>query len=206
MKPPDTWSSAKQLRRAFKPYGLNLGELVFIWNKLHQNLSVLFELVVKSPSRKMGVSIWHSTDNDYAQRRMLRAAAQVATQLTPAHREDILWVLDRIDDTLRHNRNDAIHAPLTFIQGLSEAAKISVIPDPGSDSPRAKSLWKKGFNDLNEYLEENIALASILSDFAGDMFDAILNPSGRTWPDRPDLPQAHRKKSRKRSSRPNAAK
>jgi hypothetical protein len=124
MKRLNPWPTEKQLKKAFKPYGINLGELVFIWNDLHHTLSSLFELVVKSPSRKMGVSIWYSTDNDYAQRKKLRAAAQRATQFSESQRGDIVWMIDRIDDTLRHNRNDAIHAPLTFLQSLSDETKI----------------------------------------------------------------------------------
>ena len=142
--------SASQLRRASRPYAVSVGELAFSWNSLHNHLGNLFELVVKSPSRRMGISIWYSSDSDYAQRKMLRAAVQVATQLTAEQRKDICWALDRIDDTLRHSRNDAIHAPLTFIQSLNDMS-IKMVLDMG-DHPRARSLWTRAeaFKDLND--------------------------------------------------------
>jgi hypothetical protein len=199
------WPTGKQLNRAFNPYAANLGELVFHWNSLHNELSHLFELVIKSPVRKMGVSIWHSTDSDFAQRKMLRAATEIASHLSKPQREDILWVLNRIEDGLRHNRNDALHAPLIVIMDYA-LTKITVVPDPNSDSPRARALIKKGFDNLNEFLRENIELANLLELFSNGMFQAILNPSERAWPQRPALPHAHRKKSPKGSSRQNSAK
>src|SRR3954470_9699664 len=92
--------SVAQIRKATRPYATSLGELVFAWNDLHENLSKLFELAIKSPLRNMGTSIWHSTDSDFAQRKMLRAAVERASHLLPPQRKDILWILNRIDDTL----------------------------------------------------------------------------------------------------------
>jgi len=190
--------SATQLRRAFRPYAISLGELAFSWNSLHSHLADLFELVVKSPSRRMGVSIWYSSDSDYAQRKMLRAAIEAASQFTAQQRADIRWVLDRIDEALRHSRNDAVHSPLTFIQSLDDISIIRVIPDM-SDNPRARSLWAKArsFEDLNVLFKEAKALADVLDDYVTGIFRAILNPSERSWPTRPKLPNAHRKKGGK---------
>jgi hypothetical protein len=189
--------SASQLRRAFRPYAISLGELALSWNSLHNNLAKLFELVVKSPSRRMGVSIWYSSDSDFAQRRMLRAAVQVAAQLTAEQRKDICWALARIDDALRHSRNDAIHAPLAFIQSLNDMS-IKLVPDMG-DHPRARSLWTRAqeFKDLNDLYKETRTLADALDDYVADIFLAIINPSEKSWPVRPKLPSAHRKKARK---------
>jgi hypothetical protein len=203
--------SRDQLRKAGQPYAAALGELIIAWNDLHETLSFLFELAIKSSSRQMGISIWHSTENDYAQRKMLRAAVEQATHFTEDQREDMLWVLDRIDNTLRHSRNDMIHSPVSFIQGLTDEGPSdeSIVVVPGtSDNPRAKALWARAarpgakalwttVGNLKSHFDETRRLAEVLDDFAMDMFRTILNPSEWSWPKRPALPQAHRKKGGK---------
>jgi hypothetical protein len=195
-----------QIRRAFRPYGVKLGELVLFWNDLHHNLSVLFELVVKSPSRKMGMSIWYSTDSDYAQRKMLRAATETANQLTVEQRGDILWIIDKIDDSLRHHRNNALHSPLAFVHDVTQTPRIFVIPNFYTDSPRAKALLARGFDNFKVELEDYISLATVLSDFAEEIGRSVFAPAERPWPKRPLLPHAHRKKSPKEGPRQNTAK
>jgi hypothetical protein len=199
-----SWSPGT--RKAFRPYAIKLGELVFVWNELHHNLSVLFELVVQSPSRKMGMAIWHSTDSDFAQRKMLRAATERASQLTTSQRDDILWALNRIDESLRHDRNDALHSPFAFLSDVPDMTGLLTVPHPSSDSPRAKSLRAKGLTNLKARFKEHVALATALSDFTAKIGQTILAPAVETWPDRPSLPHAHQKKSRKGSSRQNNTK
>jgi hypothetical protein len=190
-----------------QPHAARIGQLVIAWNELHETLSKLFELVVDSPHRKMGVSIWHSTDNDFAQRKMLRAAIGRSKKLKPPQSEDIIWVLNRIDDTLRHNGNDVVHSPYLHIYGLAKASKLHVMPDVHSESPRAKSLFNKMVADgLAEHIEEATQLADRLGDFANNMFRTILNPTERSWQQRPKLPRAHRKASPKGSSCQSSAK
>jgi hypothetical protein len=191
------WPTEAQLRKARQPYAISVGELVFAWNALHENLSEIFELAIKSPSRYMGTSIWHSTDSDFAQRKMLRAAVERAKHFSQTQRADILWILNRVDDTLRHNRNDAIHAHYIYIQNVPDTSRIIMMPDMASESPRAKSLSAKARSNLKQYLEENTQLADILTDYSSEIFSAILAPAVRSWPERPELPQAHRKKSQK---------
>lgn len=197
--------TAAQYRRAFRPYGAAIGDLVYSWNSLHQKLAILFELVVKSPSRKMGMAIWYSTDSDFTQRKMLRAAVEKCTQLSAPQRDDITWALNKIDDSLRHNRNDALHSPFVF---MVVGAGFSVIPDFTSDSPRAQSLWRNTRTtlDLKKSLREYNQLCSTLSEFFGSICYSILAPAARKWPDRPALPHAHRKKNRRGSSRQRTAK
>src|SRR5262249_59933633 len=74
-------------RRAYRPYGTAIGDLVYMWNSLHHRLAKLFELTIKSANRGTGTAIWYSTDSDYSQRRMLRAAIEKPTQLTDTQRE-----------------------------------------------------------------------------------------------------------------------
>src|SRR5215813_10376154 len=86
-----------QRRRVFRPYALDIGYLVYSWNRLHDVLSVLFALVVQSTSPKLAGAIWHSTDNDFSQRKMLRAAVETADHLADSQKKDILTVLNKID-------------------------------------------------------------------------------------------------------------
>ena len=41
------YPSMRQLKKAFKPYAVELGQLIFAWNSLHDKLSFLFELAIK---------------------------------------------------------------------------------------------------------------------------------------------------------------
>jgi hypothetical protein len=190
-----------------EPHATRIGQLVIAWNGLHDRLAKLFELVVNSPYREMGISIWHSTDNDFTQRKMLRAAVGKCKKLQVSQRDDILWMLNQIDDPLRHDRNDVIHSPYMHIHGLAEAARMHIMPDFHSENPRAKSLFTKTLmSDLAEHIEETTKLAHALDAFADDIFRTILNPIERSWPQKPELPRAHRKKIPKGSSRQSTAK
>ena len=201
MGPPE-----EQYREAFSPYAAAIGELVFAWNALHDNLAKLFELVVASRSREMGMAIWFSTDSDYSQRKMLRAAVNNASQLTKAQVDDIVWMLNKIEGDLRHNRNDAIHSPFAFVHGIPGDTAIFVIPAFMSNSPRARSLSRNAGHDLKKYLEEQTQLADALAEFVRKICNSILAPVIHSWPEKPKLPHAHRKKSREGSSRQNIAK
>ena len=177
---------------------------------MHRNLGVLFALIVRSPSEKMALAIWYSTDSDYAQRKMLHVAVEKATHLSSEQICGILWAINRIDDSLRHHRNDAMHAPLAFLLGTPEnpdAPIISMTADPHSPNPRAVSLFKKtGLADLRKYLKEQEELAHVLAAYIAEMGNAIKDPVTHAWPDKPKLPRAHQTKTRKRSSHRNTDK
>ena len=85
-------------RRAFRPYGLAIGDVVYTWNSLHDELAKLFELTINSKNRSIGASIWYSTDSDYAQRKMLKAALGKASHFTPKQRSDISWMLSKVEE------------------------------------------------------------------------------------------------------------
>jgi hypothetical protein len=162
----------------------------------------LFELVVNSQSREMGWAIWFSTDSDHTQRNMLRASVSRAAQFSGPQKEGILWALNKIDDSLRHHRNDAIHAPLIFVHGdprgdLNDSMHISVISDLTSANPRAKSLWKNSGPDLRKWLRDQTRLAESLDGYLHKICNSIIAPTLHSWPDKPKLPHAHQKKSRK---------
>jgi len=190
-----------------RPLAAKVGQLAIAWNELHETLSKLFELVVDSPHRKMGVSMWHSTDNDFCTTEDAASRRWAVQETQTTSIRGYSWVLNRIDDTLRHNGNDVVHSPYLHIYGLAKASKLHVMPDVHSESPRAKSLFNKMVADgLAEHIEEAPQLADRLGDFANNMFRTILNPTERSWQQRPKLPRAHRKASPKGSSCQSSAK
>jgi hypothetical protein len=69
--------SQKQLEKQFEPYAIELGKLVYAWNRLHEKLFDLFWAVTGLQNGNIANAIWHSIDRDRAQRQMLRKAAQV---------------------------------------------------------------------------------------------------------------------------------
>jgi len=185
--------SIEDLIEIFRPYGFQIGYLVFSWNRLHENLSKLFIEIVKPDAPAIPLAIWHSTDNDFAQRKMLREAIVADQKIEAATKKRALWILDHVESSLRFDRNDALHAPLSFMTGLvDDAVKTWVEPDVFSASPRAKSLRAKGHRDLLEHLKEFSELTIVLANHAEAVHLTILNPT-RTLPDKPKLPHAHRK-------------
>jgi hypothetical protein len=127
-------------RRLFKRYGTHIGYLAITWNRLHDNLSKIFVQVLKSPSPKIASAVWFSTNSDFSQREMLRVAVPRASHLSTQQRESILWLLCQVEETLRYQRNDAIHAPLVLVKQLAKDAVATIQADMNSESPRVRNL------------------------------------------------------------------
>jgi len=191
--------TAAEFKKALRPYVTTLGYVAFSWNRLHDNLSHLFKALVKTESADMAQAIWYPADSDIIQRKMLRSAAEMAIHLTTSQRDEIKWLLNQIDDALRHQRNNALHAPLMLMRGVIDDVLLTwVEANKFSASPRAKALRDK--NLINEF-EAYGAHIDVLSDYAANMSNAIIFPGVHTWPERPDLPHAHQKKKIRRSTR-----
>ncbi len=115
----------KQLKVMFRPYAEQIGFLVANWNTLHEHLPHVFSIILKTSDRdEMAMAIWHSTDSDFLQRKMLRSVVKNA-KIAKEKRDAILWIIDKIDESLRHRRNDAIHAPWIFMTGIVNDALSS---------------------------------------------------------------------------------
>jgi hypothetical protein len=192
----------KKSKRAFRPYGLAIGKIVLHWNALHQNLSSLFEYLIGARYLHPDY-IWHSTDNDYQQRKMLRAVAEKSSRINDIQRAHIISVLNTIDNGLRHNRNDALHAPLIVtLETTAEQLSLHFMADLLSSNPRAKSLLKNSDAvGLLAYLNEQAEWAESLAQHMNDMLSYFSTPPRGPWPDKPNLPHAHRKKSRRAKPR-----
>jgi hypothetical protein len=191
--------TAAQSRKAFKPYGALIGYVAFAWNRLHENLSILFQMAVKPETPLVAPAIWYTTDNDFIQRKMLRVAIQQTHHLSANQRQDMLYILNTIDESLRHKRNDALHAPLMLTRGvIDDTVATWAEANIWSQSPRAKALLNK--NLLREF-EEYGDLADMLSDYAAHMCQSLMFPDRHPWPKRPAVPSAHKKKGNSRRGR-----
>jgi hypothetical protein len=131
---PYKYPSPRQIKAAFRPFAHELGYLAIVWNQLHDNLLTIFIEVLIPTDDFAAKAIWYSTDSDFQQRKMLRALIELDTQtlflddrepkLKSFQREAIFWVLDQIEKPLRHQRNNALHAPLMLIPGVADGAVV----------------------------------------------------------------------------------
>src|SRR6202035_2579226 len=61
--------------RNFRPLALELGWLLYEWNRLHESLAEIFAAVLcPNESAVVALAVWHSARSDLAQREMLLAA------------------------------------------------------------------------------------------------------------------------------------
>jgi hypothetical protein len=191
--------SARATKAAFRPYAVELGQLAIAWNQLHHNLALLFKLLLRAESDVAAGAIWYATDNDFTQRKMLRAIVETdqnsppaMQKILPAHREEILWILDQTDSSLRHKRNNALHAPLMLLRGVyDDAVRSWVEAHFNPQNPRARPLRGK---DLIEEFRDYTALADVLGSYANVIWHTITFSAVHPLPERPLLPEAHKKK------------
>jgi hypothetical protein len=176
--------SATAQDKAVRPYALEVGKLIFEWNKLQEYLGLIFMMTLKQHSAT-ALAVWHSTDNDRTQRKMLRAAAGKAfgqDSLAPEKAlEDIIWLVNKADD-LANARNNAIHSPIMLI--ASEFPSLTIGSFWFYGNPRAANL--KGKELLTEF-KWGWKTARTLAIFALGIYQALSH--GATWPKRPLLPQ-----------------
>lgn len=197
----------KRAKAALRPCSVELGYLAVAWNQLHLNLLALFVLLLGARREPHAKALWYSLDSDFSQRKLLRTIIDTEIKILPqsertlpaTQAEDILWLLDQIDNSLRHKRNNAIHAPLMVIQGVvDDAIKIwgEVHFDP--QNPRAKPLRSK--NLIQEY-KDYTALTEGLATYAIQIVYALRFGGHHPWPDRPLSPLAHKTKAKARQGK-----
>ena len=206
MRPPKQFT-AKYTKSVLRPYTHELGYLAVCWNQIHHNLSSIFSVLLKSRDGYAGQTIWHAVDSDFTQRKMLRALLELDDKMPTGerylrlpkdHQEDILWILNQIDESFRHKRNNAIHAPLMIVRHLvDDGFKITVQAHFNPHNPRARPLRDK---DIKKEYREYAEFAEMLSGYSHRIWVALVT-STSPWPDRPPLPQAHKKRQRTRQAR-----
>ena len=183
--------SQERLQQGFEPYAIELGLLVHCWNRLQSRLAELFSDIVGTQSSTMPKAIWYAVPVDRTQRQMLLAGA-IAAQISDRAKEDIKWIVDRAEE-FEDRRNNAIHAPLTF---MTDQHGTTLVSAWYTGHPRAKKLKDKELmNEFKWYGET----AAVLAAFAQDIH-LSLKQTSRPWPDRPPLPQLQRTTTLKEKS------
>lgn len=198
--------SPKASKTVLRPYSVQLGQLATAWNWLHHNLSSLFWLILRARNEHFAQVIWHSTDSDFVQRKMLRAIIEmdqksmpIQRRLKPDQAKAIIYILNEIDNNLRHKRNNAVHAPLMVLTGVrDDGVKSWVEAHFNPLNPRAKPLRDK---DLIQEFKDYTAHAEMLNRYAVQIWNALNYPGRFPWPDKPPVPQAHKKKQKIRRAR-----
>ena len=171
------------------PYLHELALVVIAWNGLHLELSQLFCTVAGIQDMATGLRIWHSTDNDRAQRKLLREAIRGDLRHLPRvkakgeafaekAKKDIDYILEKADE-ISGPRNDAIHSPYLFETNKNQ---ITMRAFDFFMSPRAKAQSTK---DLLAEFQKQRNTASALSAFSQGIRLALYLTPEPPWPIRP---------------------
>ncbi len=183
-----------KVRKGCSPYLHELALVVLAWNDLHLELSRLFCVVAGISDMATGLRIWHSTDSDRAQRKLLREALRGNLQHLPRVKNkeekfstravnDIECILKKVD-SMSGASNNAIHSPYLF---AIEGEAITMQPFDFFMSPRAKELSGK---DLLLEFRKQRETFSALSAFTQSVRLAFYLIPEPAWPMRPTLPTA----------------
>ncbi len=196
-----------RIRKQAAPYFHELGLVVASWNELHEQLGQLFWTVTGISNGYIALGIWHSTENDRAQRKMLEAilpfslgelqrAKQNGPNWVHRAREEIKWILDRVN-TLADRRNDAVHSPFLIQQ---DGQRWKVASSTFFQHPRAKKLGgKELLSEFRWYRKTADALSSYAQNVRLGLYAESFS-----WPNRPSLPPL--KPIRRRLSKKTASK
>jgi hypothetical protein len=208
---PYKYPSLRQIKAAFRPFAHEIGYLAVVWNHLHDNLLSIFIEILKHDDFA-AKAIWYSTDSDFQQRKMLRAVVELdmrtlfhhpeiprKPRLEPFQTEAIFWLLNQIEQPLRHQRNNALHAPLMFHHGVVDGAVVHWIEATlNPQNPRAVPLQGKNLVDeFKSYAE----LTRVLSVYAARIANSLRTPGRFAWPEKPPLPRAHKTKKKIRQGK-----
>lgn len=199
-KPQQIIIGSDQQKLRYKQIGefaTELGLMVYEWNRLQENLGILFSCILTGdPMSNKGLSVWHSTPSDRAQRNMLRALIRTTEQNEafrpfildqfPRSREDIEWIIACLDHKpeISNERNNIAHAVYIMKEGI-------VAPDDVFQNPRSMNLKGKKLIARVKWCRD---CCLVLSEYAWAILGGLnlgFDPTKRlhfAWPDRPQLP------------------
>jgi hypothetical protein len=176
------------VRQHLQPYATEIGHVTLAWNRLHENLALLFWYALGPGS--VPFAIWDRLSSDRTQRDILETAVKAGAfaQSSPRMTEEVLWLLKQVGK-LADRRNVAIHAPLTTLTDV-DTGSTRVEPQTWFGNRRAKGLAGK---DIIQELLLCAERADALSYFAAELIQCM-SPSHSAWPERPpEQPQVDAK-------------
>jgi hypothetical protein len=174
--------------REFRPYATALGQLIFMWNDLHDQLASIYWTLRDYTDD--AIVEWTSRKQDEQKRDLLR---QWVNALPPADSgtavemwNDVLWLLKTIDG-LKDPRNDAAHAPVTIEQESflfrRDNFTAGVVSSIAWGNPRALNLIRKDLLAEFRWLRN---VATELRDYALNI-ERALSDEQTPRPNRPEL-------------------
>jgi hypothetical protein len=197
-------SIAPELRPALRRHARHVGEIIWCWNLLHQEIFLMFGYTINVPqelrSFDLAYGIWHTIQSDKTQREMLEASAKArfgpvsspATGKPVQSARDkralacILWIT-KMAGQLSAYRNDPAHSPVYFAMTAgSTYADPNFAPVPTGIGRRAAverlrseptaEVWRKARGDLY-----------VLARYAVGVRLAIHSNGRAPWPRKPRL-------------------
>jgi hypothetical protein len=204
---PYGWKGDRFTEAAYKSHVKAIGQLALAWNDLHERLGEIFVVVMEGNTAEDNednlfqiAAVWSAANSDRTKREMLEAAVKFAPKLEggpfPRLADDIKWLIGR-STALEDTRNDVIHAPLVSLHTTVRTAfdLPAVMPNLLLQNSRAGKLARKNSSiELSvdfRWCRDSILL---LRDYAISL-RLGLTVEGRTWPERPRLPNRGQKKN-----------
>lgn len=96
---------------AYRTHTARIGEIVYLWNALHDNLFMTFLNLFGLDEYETAHGVWHAVQSDKVQREMLKNAA--TARLKPRLRRLVHWVCKR-QEKLSCYRNDFVHVSFYY--------------------------------------------------------------------------------------------
>jgi hypothetical protein len=175
--------------REFRPHATTLGQLIFAWNDLHEQLTAIYWTLAGYSDD--AITEWNKPKVETHKRDLIR---QWVNALPRAHSNlafdmwnDVIWLVDTVD-TLTDFRNDAAHAPVTIEPDSFLARRdnftAGVISNSAWRNRRALNLIRK---DLLAEFRWQLNVAIKLRDYAINV-ERALSDEHTPWPKRPAWP------------------
>ena len=189
----------KQFEAPVKMFAGYVGETIWAWNYCHAAFSDLFNILVNPQELMIGHAIWHTSQNDSAQRDFLLAAAKIALKKKPKLLAKVEWA-KRSADALSTIRNDAVHTATSF---TGVPSQLSLTPNIIATAPkRLRRMEERDFESMCSKLTGDlIALGGYVRLLLGEVFF----PGQYTLPRRPKLQSIQDQPSAKKRRRTHTA-
>ncbi|MGX1199324.1 hypothetical protein [Parvibaculum sp. MBR-TMA-1.3b-4.2] len=179
----------EEIEATYNEYVNALGRVAHSWNNLQEQLAFLFACVT-GMDNSVAYAIWYSTNNDRAQREMLRAAVNAKSEYWEHPEyvgEGLTWLINKAN-SLADQRNDAIHAPCSMAAGYDG---LEIAPFYFYGNPRAMKLKDK---DVVRHFKWYEAYADTLSEYAKEV-SIFMDGRPGSWPEKPTMPSLGQKNS-----------
>ena len=185
---------------AFEEHTKQIGEIIYLWNRLHSQLFMIFWSLTDRKNHAFASGIWHSIQSDSTQRQMVETAAKL--KLGKRLAGHVAWIC-KGHERLSRYRNAFAHV------GFYGHYSDGFIPDDLSARKGALELFEEMPKaDIFRKLRGDLmALVIYAEDVAMRIFYDI-KKAASPWSERPRLllvPATPPKRSKARNRKSNAA-